>query len=425
MRNERRRGGGARRLVAALTLAALAGCAAARAPAPPPDRAARRAFLLTFWCGPPLAEFDDARADEVAAAGFTVVGPPCTGGNAPDLIRRALDVAQRHGLRLTVHDHRLAPAAITAPDWLATLDAAVAEYRDHPALAAYFVADEPTAPDFSSVAAVVAALRATDPAHVAYVNLLPNYIPASALGAPTYEDYVEQFVTDIRPQLLSYDYYPFGKEKDRSTFFANLATIRAAALRHDLPFMLIVLATPHGPYRDPTEAELAWQVHHALAYGARGISYFTYWTPPRDGDWDFHHGLIENGRPTPHYFQVARLNRGLRALAGALDGFDSIAVADSLGDIGVPFPIGPIEAIDGDPITAGLFGNRRGDLAVLLVNRDYRSGVTAALRLRPGAPPPDVFDADAAQWRRADTLALSLAPGAALLLRWTAQRPGT
>ena len=54
-------------------------------------------------------------------------------------------------------------------------------------------------------------------------------------------------------------------------------------MRHDVPFLLIVQAMPHGPYRDPTEAELAWQVHHALAFGARGISYFTYWTPVRRG----------------------------------------------------------------------------------------------------------------------------------------------
>jgi hypothetical protein len=424
MQNWHRRCDGARWRIAALVLAALAGCTGMRSPTPSRAGAAFSPFLLTFWCGPPLAEFDDGRAGEIAAAGFTVVGPPCGGDHTPDLIRRTLDVAQRHGLRVTVHDHRFGTAVTSAPDWRAGVDAAVATYRDHPALAAYFVADEPPASELDRVAAVVAALRAADPAHLAYVNLLPNYIPTTALGAPTYEAYVEQFISEVQPELLSYDYYPFGKEKDRSTFFTNLATIRDAALRHDLPFMLIALAMPHGPYRDPTEAELAWQVHHALAYGARGVSYFAYWTPPENQEWDFHYGLIEDGRPTLHYFQVARLNRELRALAAALDGFRSIAVADSLGEIGVAFPIGPIDALDGGPITAGLFGGPNGDLAVLLVNRDYRYGVTASLRLHPGAPPPEEFDPDAAQWHRAASLTRPLAPGAALLLRWPAARPG-
>jgi hypothetical protein len=182
--------------------------------------------------------------------------------------------------------------------------------------------------------------------------------------------------------------------------------------------MLIVLAMPHGPYRDPTEGELAWQAHHALAFGARGISYFAYWTPPSDEEWNNRNGLIEEGRPTLHYFQVARLNRDLRALGAALRGFPSIAVADSLGEIGVPFPIGPIGAIAGGPITVGLFGDGAGRLAALLVNRDYRYGVTAELRLRDGAAAPRSFDVATSTWQLAPSLSFVLPPGGSRLLGW-------
>jgi hypothetical protein len=419
MRERRRAAGRRLQVVAALALTALAGCTAQRTAAPAASRSASAPFILTFWCGPPLAEFDDARAAEVAAGGFTVMGPPCTGGFDAARNLQMLDVAQRHGLHAWVADHRFDRAGVGSPDWPASLNAAVADYRHHPALGGYFVTDEPVAKDFAAVAAVVGALRAADPERLAYVNLLPDYIPPSGLGTPTYPDYVEQFITTVHPQLLSYDYYPFGTEKDRSTFFANLATMRAAALAHDLPFMLIVLAMPHGPYRDPTEAELAWQTHHALAYGARGISYYTYWTPPKD-QWKSQYGLIEEGRPTLHYFQVARLNRELSALAGALSGFSSIAVADSADAIGVPFPIGPLDGVDGGQITVGLFGDAAGSLAALLVNRDYRYGATAQLRLHPGAPPPLQFDADTSTWLPSGTLAIPLAPGGARLLRWDA-----
>lgn len=402
----------------ALALAALAGCATAAPPAGPSAWDPRAHFLVTFWCGPPLAQFDAARAAEIAAAGFTVVAPPCSGGFDASLTLPALDLAEHHGLGMWVADHRLHPRGVDAPNWPAAVDAAVADYRAHPALAGYFVLDEPPAPQFPAVAAVVAALRAADPDHLAYVNLLPDYIPAEHLGAPSYEAYVEEFIATVQPRLLSYDYYPFGHHKDRSTFFANLAVIRAAALRHDLPFMLIVLATPHGPYRDPTEAELAWQVHHALAYGARGISYFTYWTPPGDGDWTFHHGLIEDGAPTLHYLQAAQLNRRLRALGDALRGFRSLAVADSLGEIGAPFPIGLVDAVDGGPITAGLFGDGTGRLLMLLVNRDYRAATTATVRVRPHTPAPRAFDADTGQWRDEHAVSFILPPGGAQLLCW-------
>ena len=391
------------------------------ATASPAAQATTDRFILTFWCAPPLEEMDARRMVEIAAAGFNVVGPPCFGRMDAELNRWALDLASRHGLGVWVRDPRYAPLVTKAADWKERIATAVADYRNHPALAGYFVVDEPVAEEFPVLAQVVGQLQQLDPEHLAYVNLLPDFIPAEDLGTGSYDEYVERFLVEVKPELLSYDYYPFGREKgkkkDRSSYFANLASIRDAALRHEVPFMLIVLAMPHGPYRDPSEAELAWQVFHALAFGARGISYFTYWTPPSGGKWNNRYGLVENGKRTLHYYQVARLNRTLSTLAAQLATSKSIAVADSEGEIGIPFPVGPIEAIEGGPITAGLFGGPNGDLSVLLVNRDYEYGVTAALRLRDDAAPPQVFDVESRRWRESE-LSFMLPPGEARLLRW-------
>jgi hypothetical protein len=182
-----------------------------------------------------------------------------------------------------------------------------------------------------------------------------------------------------------------------------------------------MLAMPHGPYRDPTEAELAWQVFHALAFGARGISYFTYWTPPMGGEWNNRHGLIEGGKRTLHYHQVARVNGKARAIAAELRGFESLSVADSMGDTGLGFPVGPIAGIDGGIFTAGFFRDGDGSLAALLVNRDYRYGARAKLQLSPDTPAPEIFDDEASRWRAAGDLSLLVAPGDAALLRWKAR----
>jgi len=396
-------------------LALLAGCTAQSVPGV--WRA--QPFITTFWCAPPLAALDDARLEQIATAGFTTIGAPCEGELTVASNRRALAGAARHNLRVWVADHRLYAAAAGDPNATAQIADVVADFRDAPALDGYVVADEPPTPAFAPVAATVIALRTADPARLAYVNLLPNYIPPALLGAASYDDYLHRSVADLQPQLLSVDYYPFGTKKDRSTFFDNLDAVRDASLRYDLPFLWIVLAMPHGPYRDPSEAELAWQVFHALAYGARGVSYFTYWTPhDPTGRWQQHNGIIENGQPTEHYAQVTRVNQVARAIGNALDGWRSIAVADSTGEIGAPFPIGPIEAIDGGRFSVGLFANATGGLAALLVNRDYGEPAVAALRLRDGAAPPEAFDAGDAHWRRDGGIAFPLAPGAAQLLRW-------
>src|SRR6185436_17491939 len=117
------------------------------------------------------------------------------------------------------------------------------------------------------------------------------------------------------------------------------------ALQLDVPCMLILLAMPHGNYRDPTEAELSWQALHALAFGARGISYFAYWTPVDVAFADlqkFRHGLIEQGKPTEHYFEALRLNQVARGIAQQLASFRSVSVGDSMGEVAAHLPLGPI-----------------------------------------------------------------------------------
>jgi len=405
-------------LVGLAFLFVLPGCVVRPAVTQP---ASVRPFVLTFWCAPPLGELDDARMAEIANAGFTTVGAPCEGGIDEASNRQILALAEQHGLRVWVADHRLYAAAAGAPDAAALAAAVVASYRDAPALDGYVVADEPTTEAFATLAPVVAALQASDPGRLPYINLLPDYVPPKLLGAESYDDYLERFVDVVHPRVLSVDYYPFGKHRDRSTFFANLAAVRATALRHDLPFVWIILAMPHGPYRDPTESELAWQAFHALAFGARGVSYFTYWTPTSGGEWNHHKGLLDDGQPTAHYFAAQRLNDRLRAFGDALSGWYSLAIADSRGTVAAPLPIGPLAAIDGGDITIGLFGDGSGALTALLVNRDYRAPATATLRLRAGSGLPLELALDTRRWQPAPAgLAWEIEPGGARLLRWPA-----
>jgi hypothetical protein len=384
-----------------------------RCPSAPPAVGAAP-LIVTMWCGPPLDRFDDTRAAEVAAAGFTAVGPPCEGPRSAELNRRALAVAARHGLTLWLADHRFGIRAPDDDDWQAHLRAAVSEYR-HPALGAYFVFDEPGAPAFDRVAALVDALREADPTRPAYVNLLPDYLPPDALGAGDYAGYLDGFLDRVRPALLSVDYYPFLVDGDRPSFHANLALLRDRALARDLPFMLIVQAMPHGPYRDPTAGELAWQLFHAMAYGARGVSYFAYWTPVAvelAERWRFRAGVIEHGRPTDRYAQVARLNRELRAIGAALAGHRSVGVVLA----GAPPAASDALALDGGPATVGLFRDRAGREAALVVNDDYRAARRLRARARGGGR-LEVLEPDSGCWRPAPPI-LILPAGGARLVRW-------
>ena len=59
-------------------------------------------------------------------------------------------------------------------------------------------------------------------------------------------------------------------------YWNKLEQMRAVAKRHDLPFWNIVLACAHFNFREPTQADLRFEVYSSLAYGACGIAYFMY-----------------------------------------------------------------------------------------------------------------------------------------------------
>ncbi len=108
-------------------LSALTSCSG-RPPAPsPPPIAATTApprtiadqFITTFWCGPPLNFFDDARAREIADAGFNLVGASCEGPVTPRLNNRALRIAGRHGLKMLIKDSSVSAAEPLRTGWQA------------------------------------------------------------------------------------------------------------------------------------------------------------------------------------------------------------------------------------------------------------------------------------------------------------------
>ena len=54
----------------------------------------------------------------------------------------------------------------------------------------------------------------------------------------------------------------------------------ALSPRHGIPFWNYFNTIPYQGHRDPTYGELSWQVFTSLAFGAKGVLYFTYWDDP-------------------------------------------------------------------------------------------------------------------------------------------------
>jgi hypothetical protein len=245
-----------------------------------------------------------------------------------------------------------------------------------------------------------------------FVNLLPNYASPAQLGSPTYGAYVESFIQEVQPDLLSMDHYPRfdqpyaidGMNKTRAGYVANLAALREAGLRHGLPFWNFFAAMPYDDYPDPTEDMMRWQVMTSLAYGAKGVLYFCYWTPtgfPLGGAIITPRGTAPGHQvyePGPHYAQAARINSVLRQFGNVLLHANSTGVFHVPGNASAEEAAAILQGclisnvsnyavsdmLAGDGLLLGQFLLPDGRRAVLLTNHNFAFTVWPTLSFASG-----------------------------------------
>jgi len=200
----------------------------------------------------------------------------------------------------------------------------IRQTRSKTAVLGYLLRDEPSTDLMPGLGRMSAMLREADPKGLTYVNLFPTYASQAQLGAATYEDYVNRFVKSVHPQFLSYDNYSLlgGVMADR--FFTNLDAIRRAALGAGVPFWNCILANAHFHYMEPSDATLGLQVYSTLAYGGKGIQYFTYLTPNHG---NFRLGAIDQfGNRTATWDMLRRIDNQIAALAPVMTKLKSLGV---------------------------------------------------------------------------------------------------
>ncbi len=270
-----------------------------------PPEVSPRDFALMAWDQSPS---DPHQLDLMRQAGLNVSGF-CSPGE--------LDQVQAAKMSCFVTDERANGYEWTGmPDrkeLQKKIDALVAEVRNHPAALGFLLRDEPPAAMMPGLGEVAAMLRRAMPGAWPYVNLLPNYANAAQLGAPNYEAYVQKFVREVHPPLLSYDNYSLFNGRMLGRFYTNLATFRRASQEAGIPFWNVILANSHFSYMEPSDATLRLQAYSTIAYGGRGIEYFTYFSPKVG---NFRLAPVDQfGHRTATWYELRRLNNQIRELA--------------------------------------------------------------------------------------------------------------
>lgn len=328
-----------------------------------PSRFVQDRFVIGMWVPPATNEKLDERYREIAEANFTlVVGQ--SGTNAAKHLKRC----KRFGLQTLI--------GANGP---------VEKLPDGPACWGYLLVDEPGAGAFADLGKRAEEIRTKRPGRFGYVNLFPNYAPLGALGTSSYDEHVARFVREVKPEVLSMDHYPLMRPEGdaRGEYCANLECFRKHALAAGIPFWNYFYSMPFNDRLDPTEAQIRWQIFTSVAYGAKGVLYFCYWTPGKGaaGAGEFPKGgaiLTAEGLKTRHYEEARRINTELKNLGPTLMKLTSTGVYRVTTETNTSMlagsPIRKLARVGGDPVGEFIFGafcHADGRRAVLIVNHNY------------------------------------------------------
>ena len=419
--------------------------------------------IVAWWPPPPVPNTNPApeaetlrRYQELAGANFNaVVGGNGVGNDRAN--RLAIDACEANDVRLVLADSELSNAikgvvtpqataqaegreepegvlqALTEQDSRQDVQAQAAANRaaitqrlqelyagsegrpgfgERPGLAGIFLYDEPGRTLFSDLRFAreeVGRIFGGD--ELPYVNVWPSYAsPKNALEAPSYTDYLDSYFdggSAVDPPFLSFDHYPLlADEKTTADFFYNHAVIRNYAKRFGVPSWGFVQsmgfegsAVGLGRRRSPDEAEIFWQINVALAYGVKGIQYFTYWTP-EDNAVTFGDALITRaGARTPLYGYATRANDFLQKIGDTLLPLNSASVTH-FGERRLPRGAKRFQANDtiraasGDPAIFGSFTDPADPTAryVLVVNRSPNRASRTRLTVSAAVASAERFD---------------------------------
>ncbi|MBP1995157.1 cohesin domain-containing protein [Paenibacillus eucommiae] len=201
-----------------------------------------------------------------------------------------------------------------------------------------------------------------------------------------YEDYVNQYVA-LNPDVVAFDHYPFQYNgQNNQAYFENLEIIRRQALLGDVNFWSYIQSVSiTNSLRLPTESEMKYQVYTNLAYGAKGIIYFTYETPPFSG---FNNGLIlPGGAKNVSYTWAKNLNAEVLNLGSALlsltskDVYHTGDLPSNTKELPSSYFWQPSGSGPEMPMIVSRFENEDGREYVMVVNKDMQNSHSQSFAL--------------------------------------------
>lgn len=296
------------------------------------------------------------------------------------------------------------PPEIT-PEDLSTMDPIVEAFKNEKSVTGYHIIDEPGANRFKNLEKVVSYLKVKDPGRLSYINVFGITAEAWQMDALDYYDYVWRYLSEVKPEMLSFDNYHFLTNSDGNHYFQNLEIIRDLALKFDLPYTNIIQLigtekeyiplVPFSGWRTPSPSEHRFLVYSSLAYGFTGIVWF-HWQL----SWGFTSYPPE--KRAEIYATISQLNKEIKNIG------DEMLKLKSVGTYHVnDIPIGAHKLPAGELVT-GIAGNDSYVVGFykdsvqndyfMIMNKNYNTDLETTISLKNKFSKLEYFNADLDAW---------------------------
>ena len=258
-----------------------------------------------------------------------------------DSVIKMMELGEKHNVGIFVYDAYITSPTPTSHVSLENMSERLTQYSDYPAYCGLYVIDEPGSKDYRPTADQMYDISTYAPV---FQNLRKLGVVGSgnlnpimdAADHDNYLKYVEEYCETCQPYYLSFDYYLWDSHRNRIGYFYNLDINRHYAEKYKIPLWCYIQAG--GQWNDghsnmesvdlyPTDGQLHWNVNTALAYGAKGIEYFTviqrYWfafVEQEANKFDFQrNGLIGAwGNKTQWWYYAKEANKQVAAVDAVL-----------------------------------------------------------------------------------------------------------
>jgi len=342
-------------------------------------------------------------------------------------VTKIVELCERLGIQTIVQDPSFGGIGEKI---VATSDEIVQETLSHYAkfqnIFGYYVWDEPVRDAFLHCRDTKARFERYAPGKLPYFALFPSYGMYTWSSSDynwesnTYVAYIDEFLDVVDPDVVCFDYYPYRgstTEIVKNDLWRDMGYVSKRARELGKPFWFyfqaVELAT--GEIGRMNRQNIGIQMFAALAYGAKGLSWFTSM------------GIVTDvaGNKTERFDDVKALNEQVLNLGGfLLDKKLKQIYHTSLDELETKmyfldnFNDSDLITAAPDNLIIGVFGEETSDRKfVLVVNKQEDTKCSGNLRLSH-TKKVEVFQKNAAVWREhegSDSISLDLAGGDCIL----------